>query len=76
MVETELEVALSLLVDQMEGEQGDRHEIFMRLHQMLDQMRAEGLPIPEDLAEMEKTLAAEFEAEAHSGTAVGTKAEE
>lgn len=59
----EMEAALSLLIDQMEGEQGDRHEIFMRVHQMLSTMRAEGLPIPEDLAELERTLAAEFEVE-------------
>ena len=48
----------------MEGDQGERHEIFMRLQQMLATMRAEGLPVPEDLDKMEKTLAAEFEAEA------------
>ena len=59
----EMEAALSLLVDEMEGDQGDRHEIFMRLHQMLSTMRAEGLAVPEDLAELEKSLAAEFEAD-------------
>ena len=57
------EVALSLLVDEMEGEQGDRHEILMRLRQILDTMRAENLPVPSDLAELEVALAAEFEDE-------------
>ncbi len=66
MDEQDLEVAIALLVDQMEGEQGDRHEIFMRLHQMLESMRAEGLPLPEDLLKMERTLSAELEAEAAS----------
>lgn len=64
MDEKEFEAAISLLVDEMEGDQGDRHEIFMRLHQMLQTMRAEGLPVPDDLAEMEAELSAEFEADA------------
>ena len=64
MDQDELEATLSLLFDALEGEQGDRREIYMRLQQMLATMRAEGLPVPEDLEKMEKTLAAEFEAEA------------
>lgn len=67
MTQEEIEAALSLLVDEMEGEQGDRHEIFMRLHQTLETMRAEGLPVPDDLAKMERELSAEFEAEAKNG---------
>ena len=59
-----IEVALSLLVDEMEGDLGDRHEILMRLRQILNTMRAENLPVPSDLADMETALAAEFEAEA------------
>ena len=64
MDQDEYEATLSLLFDAMEGDQGERHEIFMRLLQMLATMRAEGLHVPEDLEKMEKTLAAEFEAEA------------
>ena len=64
MDQDEYEATLSLLFDAMEGDQGERHEIFMRLQQMLATMRAEGLPVLEDLEKMEKTLAAEFEAEA------------
>ena len=66
MDEKDFEAGLSLLIDEMEGDQGDKHEILMRLRQMLDTMRAEGLPVPDDLAKMEQTLAAEFEAEAKS----------
>ncbi len=67
MDQKEFEAALSLLIDEMEGDQGDRHEIFMRLHQTLETMRAEGLPVPDDLAKMEQELAAEFEADAKNG---------
>ena len=59
----EIEAALSLLLDQMEGEWGDRHEIFLRIRQTLDQMRAMGMPLPDDLVRMEDKLAAEFVAD-------------
>ena len=62
----DLTVALSLLIDEMEGEQGDEHEIFMRIHQTLQTMRAEGLPVPEDLQALEKELAEQFTSEAES----------
>ena len=59
----DFEAGISLLVDEMEGDQGDRHEIFMRIQQMLSTMRAKGLPVPEDLARLEEELGAEFEAD-------------
>ena len=59
----EIEAAVSLLLDEMEGEQGRSHEIYMRLVQILDAMRATGMPLPEDLVEMERDMAAEFEEE-------------
>jgi hypothetical protein len=65
-----IEVALSLLVDEMEGDQGDRHEILMRLRQMLGTMRAENLPVPDNLAALEAALAAEFEAEAGANPSI------
>ncbi|MBT5108440.1 MAG: hypothetical protein HOM25_07150 [Rhodospirillaceae bacterium] len=64
MDKEELSTALSMAVDEMEGEQGDSHEIFMRIHQILQTMRAEGLPVPENLAALEKELGERFEADA------------
>ena len=60
----ELEAALSLLLDEMEGEQGPSHEVYLRLVQILDGMRAMGMPVPDDLLAMERDLGAEFEIEA------------
>lgn len=60
----EYEAAILELLEEMEGEHGDAHEIFMRLKQMLDGMRAMGMPVPDDLARMEKELSAEFEDDA------------
>ena len=61
---SELAAAASLLIDEMEGEQGDRHEIWLRLQTTLQQLRATGMPVPDDLVRMEQELEAEFGLEA------------
>jgi len=61
---SELAAAASLLIDEMEGEQGDRHEIWLRLQTILRQLRATGMPVPDDLVRMEQELEAEFGLEA------------
>lgn len=60
MEEQELENAVALLLEDMQGDVGDAHEIFMRLKQTLDRMRAIGMPVPDDLARMESEMDAEF----------------
>jgi len=60
---SELEAAASLLVDQMEGDLGDRHEIWLRLQTILQQIRATGMPVPDDLVRMEQELEEEFGSE-------------
>lgn len=61
---SELLAAASLLVDEMEGEQGDRHEILLRLQTILQQLRATGMPLPDDLIRMERELEEEFSRDA------------
>lgn len=56
----EYKAEISLLMNEMEGEQGDLHEVMMRLKGILDTMRAEGLPIPDDLKRFERDLDARF----------------
>ena len=60
----EIRAALSVLLDEMEGEIEDSHEVYLRLTMLLNQMRALGMPVPEDLAEMEADMSKEFAAEA------------
>ena len=60
----ELRAALSLLMDEMEGDIEDSHEVYLRLSMLLNQMRALNMPIPNDLAEMEASMSREFAAEA------------
>jgi len=59
----ELQAELSILLEDMQGEQGDRHEIYLRLRQLLDNMRAFGMPLPDDLVTLEHELEADFAAD-------------
>jgi len=52
----DLEAEIAYLMDAAEGEQGDLHEIKFRLDQAISKMRAEGLPVPEDLLNFEMDL--------------------
>jgi len=54
-----LTAELSLLVDEMEGDQGDRHEIYLRIREKLGELK--GMPLPEDLVRLERNLEAEFD---------------
>ncbi|MBE9557374.1 MAG: hypothetical protein IMF08_11005 [Proteobacteria bacterium] len=63
---SELTAAASLLIDEMEGDLGDRHEIWLRLQTILQQIRATGMPVPDDLLRMERGLNEEFNREAGS----------
>jgi hypothetical protein len=66
----ELEAALSLWLTEVDGgEIEDRHEAFQRLESILGQMRAMGMPIPQDLADLHAELAAEFAVEGEGAPA-------
>ena len=60
----EIEAALMELLGEMEGEIGDAHEFYLRLRQTLYSMRAMGMPVPDDLAKLERDLSAEFQSDA------------
>ena len=64
MNEREFEAGIALLLEEMAQKPEDAHELFLKLQEMLNVMRAEGLPIPEDLARLEAELGEEFSAEA------------
>ena len=61
----EIEAAVLELLEEMEGELGDAHEIYLKLRQTLDSMRAMGMPLPDDLLHMEQELSAEFAADSN-----------
>ena len=59
----DLRAELSILLDEMEGEQGDRHEVYLRVRQLIANLEATGMPPPEDLVRLERALEREFAAD-------------
>jgi hypothetical protein len=52
----ELIAAINLLVEQMDHEADDLHEVHLKLRQELDRLKATGMPLPADLVELERSL--------------------
>ena len=59
----DLDAEISYLLDVMEGEQGDLAEVEFRLKQLFQTLRAEGLPVPENLKKLEADLDARLSGE-------------
>jgi hypothetical protein len=58
-----IQAELGLLLTRMQNEPEDRHELYLQIMQKLSELRAYGMPLPEDLVQLEKRLEAEFEAD-------------
>jgi hypothetical protein len=63
------EAELGLLLGKMQAAPHDVHELYQQIRQKLAELRAYGMPLPDDLVEFERDLEAEFTAEAASGKA-------
>jgi hypothetical protein len=61
MDRTDLIAAINMLVAQMESRPGDLHEVHIKLRETLDQLRATGMPLPDDLVELERRLEIDVE---------------
>jgi len=59
----DLKAEIALLLSQMENQPEDQHELYLQIREKLNEMRAFGLPLPDDLVRLEKELEAEFKAE-------------
>ena len=59
----DVKAELGILMTHMQNEPEDRHELYLQLMEKLNELRAFGMPLPQDLVEMEKALEAEFAAE-------------
>ena len=51
---------INLFLSDVENEPKDAHEMLEKLHLELNQLRATGQPIPDDLARLEQRLEEEF----------------
>jgi len=56
----EIQAEIGLLVTRMENQPEDRHELYLMLREKLNELRAFGMPVPEDLQALEDALEAEF----------------
>jgi len=59
----DVKAELGLLFTRMQNEPQDRHELYLQLMEKLNELKAFGMPLPQDLVDMERALEAEFAAE-------------
>lgn len=51
---------IGILLTKMQNEPEDRHELYLQLMEKLNELKAYGMPVPEDLLQLEAALEAEF----------------
>ena len=56
----DIKAEVSLLMTEMQNEPEDRHEVYLQLMEKLNELKAFGLPLPDDLLKFESALEAEF----------------
>jgi len=59
----DLEAELALLINQMDTPPENPHDLYLRIFEKLNEFKALGLPLPEDLVRVEKELGAYFKAQ-------------
>jgi hypothetical protein len=57
----DIQAEVGLLLTRMQNEPEDWHELYLQIMQKLNELKAYGMPLPEDLVQLEKRLEAEFE---------------
>ena len=55
-----IKAEIGLLLTRMQNEPEDRHELYLQLMEKIGQLKAYGMPIPDDLLQLERSLEAEF----------------
>jgi hypothetical protein len=51
---------LSMLMQEVEQAPENKHGLYLKIHEKLNELRALGLPLPADLQALEERLEAEF----------------
>ena len=59
----DIQAELGLLLTRMQNEPDDRHELCLQIMQKLNELKAYGMPLPQDLVQFERQLEAEFAAD-------------
>ena len=58
-----LKAEIDLLLAEIQSAPTDRHELHLQIVQKLTELKAFGMPLPDDLVRLEQSLEAEFAAE-------------
>ncbi len=58
----DLLMRINMMFTEMENRPEDAHELLEQIHMELNQFKATGQPLPEDLVKLEQRLEAEFSA--------------
>ncbi|MBL8577946.1 hypothetical protein ABMA32_03320 [Mesorhizobium sp. VNQ89] len=56
----DIKAEISLLLQEMVNQPEDEHELLEQVREKLNELRAMGMPLPEDLIELEKQLEDRF----------------
>jgi hypothetical protein len=56
----DVEAEIGLLMTQMQNQPADAHELYLQILQKLNELKAFGMPLPDDLVQLERRLEAEF----------------
>lgn len=59
----DIQAEIGLLLTRMQNEPEDRHELYQQVMQKLNELKAYGMPLPQDLVQLERSLEADFEAD-------------
>jgi hypothetical protein len=59
----DLEAELALLINQMDNPPENPHDLYLRIMEKLNEFKALGLPLPDDLVRVEKELEDYFKAQ-------------
>jgi len=58
-----LKIQIAMLLEGAPDDSGDPHAIYQKVMQEINEMRAFGMPLPSDLAELERALEQKFAGE-------------
>lgn len=56
----DLQAEIGLLLARMQNKPEDAHELYLQLMEKLNELKAYGLPVPDDLRKLEEALSEEF----------------
>lgn len=56
----DVQAEIGILLTRMQNEPEDKHELYLQLMERLNEIKAFGMPLPDDLKRLEAALEAEF----------------